>query len=206
MNTLVWLFRNIIGDITSPYSYVDLKIFHALDAAIDQYSRICGLWTEEDVTITANNITNGYFTLSRRPVLIDEEYTWMQILGENKVAIIGSGITPTTIRIRYKAGYPKFYGTDKTDEQMGLIAKDAYLPICLYALGVYFKESGIKNISTGATGNIKRLKEENIEIEYGFDGQLMSEVSSPRQAMEEATKLMRKLPNAQSIFFSTQVR
>lgn len=206
-NTLYNLFRSIIKDETAgSYILQDPTLFRYLDAAIQKMSELHQNIYKETIVVTETDLSNGYITLTKEPVEILlglqeglRRVSWDYGKGK-QIRIIDSSYWPTgEYDFRYRAKYNQYAGEIRDDDYFDFDS-DAYLAIVLYAVGYYAQFNTAVN-EDGSFGFIKKKVEENLQIEYGLDGDIAT-ASSPKGLMESAINMFRDLPNAQDTFFS----
>lgn len=201
------MFRNMISDESSPYSLADFNALKYLDEAIDKLSSLVIKRTVETVTITAQNITDGYFDLAHDIVEIEsgmsEPLNHWNIEGDNRINIVQSTSftegQELTITYRYK--YTQFKGVVLEQSAMNLPIS-AELGVVLYAIGLFMRAKGAASAGGGVTGVINEKSEDGLRVRYSTDNQLAVDLSSPSGFLKEGIRLMREQPNAQNMYFS----
>jgi hypothetical protein len=200
--TILQGFRATISDETSPYQISNDRILRFLDSAIDALSGYLSNATKETITITATDITNGYFTTSHDIQHIIKFYPakndWDIV--DNRIYMVNKNDwSEGSIDVLYNKYYKRFDEEDRDDSYFDY-PKRAEAGLILYALGNWMDEqSGMK--ADGSNGAIKSKSEHQMQVEYAVNGEGGS-VTTGNQAREEAVKMWRKLPNAKSMIFS----
>lgn len=206
MYTLYNLFRNIIEDTTGEYTEVNTTLLKYLDAAIQKMSELHDNVIFQEINVTDEMLDSGYINLSHKPISflsgISEEYRkrgWDYTNG-NRIRVIDKSYWSTgTYEFRYKANYKQYLGQMRDDSYFDF-DETAYLPIVLYAVGLYTKMNKVVN-EDGSFGTIRRKTEENLTVEYAVGGDI-AVASSPDGMMESAIDMFRNMPNAQDMYFS----
>ena len=174
--------------------YVSLSI---LDQAIDKLSEIAGRRYTWEGNITSGDITNGYFTLSPRPVFVELPPFWS--LQGSKIYLNSTVVTPQPYSLEGKTGFNRYEGVVKSDTQLD-IPNDAYLGVVYYALGLYTQTNGISSVKEGT---IRRKKEDGLEVEYGLDTNMAD--FTPKAIMQKGISFMQNLPYSQDLYFSLKI-
>lgn len=206
MYTLYNLFRNIIEDTTGEYTEVNTTLLKYLDAAIQKMSELHDNVIFQEINVTDEMLDSGYINLSNKPISflsgINEDYRkrgWDYTNG-NRIRVIDKSYWSTgTYEFRYKAAYKQYMGQMRDDSYFDF-DETAYLPIVLYAVGLYTKMNKVVN-EDGSFGTIRRKTEENLTVEYAVGGDI-AVAQSPEGMMEAAIGMFRDMPNAQDMYFS----
>lgn len=199
-------FKNIIASEDGTVDISDPLIFQFLNGAIRKMSTLHEYIYTQTKTITASDVTNGYFTLEKRPVEILEGLsesnlgdTW-QYGRDKKILIIDDSFPTGTINFKYRAFYTEFDLTAENGELDVDWLEEDDEAVYYYALGMYAQKKSSVN-ADGVSGVIKRIKEENMEREYGGGSESSNNssknLSTPRDLMDYAIELMRASRRAQ---------
>lgn len=204
-NPLYTRFRGIIEDPTAPFEVSDTRVLSYLDQAIDVYSMIAGRNYYEEVTITAQNVTDQEFDLQHPIQSIQKFYwdkRWWEIKSGKTIRMIRPDVLVAGQKLifEYKGQYIRFEG----DEQRVLdIPREAEDAVIMYALAVFAQELSQPD-ATGTVGIIKSEAEENMRREFaGLSGS--ADFASPKAIMGKAISMMRNTPQSEVEFFSVQL-
>jgi len=211
MSTLETVMRQIIGDTDTPYTIPSSRLYVYLDKALDKLSALSNYTYQEDVTISAADITNGYVDLSKEIVeIISTELTgqdtdWEVYKGKRIRFYDSSAITAGTYEFLYRSRYLKFEGVTREDTYFDYPTKEADLALVFYALALYQQEFGVID-KDGAMGFIQRKSEDGLSLEYGTSagsGESAVEILGHPEALEaKAISMMQELPSASTTIFS----
>lgn len=205
MEALIYrIFRFLITDNTSgDYSLPDYTALEYLDIAIEKLSSIAGFKKRLRGTITQTDIDNGYFTVSNDIVsIIDDISTNCQLGGSNRIKFIDSSsvVAGQTYDFEAKVKFIKFKGVVLQETAID-IPREAYLPVVLYALGVWLQGKTLPEASEQA---IKSKSEDGLSVSFGIDGVAVEDFS-PSGLKNTAIDMMNNLPFSQELIFSVQI-
>lgn len=202
MATILAGLRAAINDETSPYLVANTRLLRYLDSAIDALSNYVENIKHETKTITTQDITNGYFSLSSdvEHIVDFSPPKYDYYIKDNRVYFANvADWSAGQYEIEYNAYYKRFDGEDRADSYFDY-PKRADFGIIMWALGAWMDEQmGLK--ADGSIGAISSKSENQLSISYAINGE-NGIITSGHQARKEARKLWARLPNVKSAVFS----
>lgn len=211
MSTIETVMRQIIGDTDTPYTVPSSRLYIYLDKALDKLSALSNYTYQEDVTISATDITNGYVDVSKEIVeiisteLAGMDTDWEVYKGKRIRFYDTSGILAGTYEFLYRSRYLKFDGVTHDDTYFDYPRPEADLALVFYALALYQQEFGVID-KDGAMGFIQNKSEDGLSLSYGSSvgsGESATEILGHPEALEaKAISMMQELPSASTTIFS----
>lgn len=212
------LFRTFIGDETPDYSMADSTILHFLDAGIDKASQMLSYIITEDMTITDDDISNGYIDLSHEIIGVISNDLWVgvasgvwdsalgpygenvywQVAGGKRIRFINTDyISAGDYTFTYKAKYKKFDGEVRDNDYFDF-PKDIDIGIVYWALALYQATKGVTNVDN-ETIIMSRAED---GMSQSFDNSAAKRLSGPKELKREAVDIFINSSNHQNINFS----
>ncbi len=210
-NDLYQLMRGMIGDATHPYTIPDTRLLTYLDRGLDALSSMVDYQVNEDVVISASDITAGYKDLTHEVVeIIDFELegggVYWEMDGGKRIRFIQSEYVPAgTYEIQYRARYKKFDGSIRDNNYFDY-PRSADLGIVFYALGMYSVENGIVK-ADGSINFTQSKSEEGMSVNYGgsVGYSTKEDLKTPSALIERGLEIMRSLSNSKIEWTSVMV-
>lgn len=208
MATILQAFRTAINDSNSPYGISDERALRYLDVAIDALSSFSENIVTETITITDQDITNGYVTTTYDIQEIIRFYPakYNYFIRDNEIHFTNTDYWSTgTVEIEYNAYYKRFDGVDRDDSYLNY-PKRAELGLILWGLGEYMDENSVVK-KDGSIGVVRRKRERDMEVEYAINGgrEGFGTVTTGDQARLKAKNMWARLPNYKSAIFSVSI-
>lgn len=202
------IFRRILGDEDSPYSTPDLSVLKYLDYGLDKLAENTDFLKNEDITISASDISAGYKEPTSKIVnvldcnMAGRDQYW-QIRNGRLEFFDTDNIVAGTYEFKYRAYYKRFDGSVRSNDYFDY-PRQFDLAVVFFALSLYVLEGGVVN-KNGVTKNIKRLSEEGASIEYGTPSNI-SELNFTYEGLQNAAKkIVASAPEGRIGFFTVKI-